>query len=90
MHQATLFEKGDAPAPAVEWIAWGVRPDRHYQLVRHGKPTSIYVHKAPHPTALWPYFITRDAAGNGPMTLAPNRRGFQLLADAQAKALTLE
>lgn len=73
----------------ISWIAWGTKPARHYQLVRAGSPVDVFVHHCGHPTAIWPYYITRDADGRGDMTLAPNGRGFRLLTDAKAAAVAL-
>ncbi len=74
---------------AITWRAWGRRPGRHYQLVLYGRETDVYIHHCGHPTALWPYFITRDAEARGPMTLAPNGRGFRTLKAAQEAAVGL-
>lgn len=71
------------------WRAWGMRPGRHYQLLFIGEETDVYVHHCGHPTAIWPYCISRNADGKGPMTLAPNGHGFMLLADAKNAALEL-
>ncbi len=71
------------------WKAWGMRPGRHYQLLYLGEETDVYVHHCGHPTALWPYYITRTECGRGPMTLAPNGHGFQCLVDAKKAAIQL-
>ena len=71
------------------WRAWGVKPGRHYQLLFVGEETDVYVHHCGHPTAIWPYFICRNADGKGPMILAPNGHGFMSLNDAKEAALAL-
>lgn len=76
-------------ADSTTWRAWGVRPGRHYQLIVHGEQTNIYVHHCGHPTAIWPYYISRRADGKGPMILAPNGHGFMTLKAAQEAALAL-
>jgi len=74
---------------SVTWRAWGTRPGRHYQLILFERDTNIYIHHCGHPTALWPYYITHDAEGAGPMTLAPNGHGFRTLALAKETAMAL-
>ncbi len=71
------------------WRSWGIRPGRHYQLLVHGEDTNVYVHHCGHPTAVWPYYISRSADGKGPMTLAPNGHGFMLLKVAREAAIEL-
>ena len=71
------------------WRAWGFRPGRHYQLMVRGEGMDIYVHHCGHPTAIWPYYISRNADGKGPMILAPNGHGFMWLKAAQEAAVAL-
>lgn len=71
------------------WRAWGMRPGRHYQLLSHDEDTNVYVQHCGHPTALWPYYISRHADGKGPMTLAPNGHGFMSLKDAKEATIQL-
>jgi hypothetical protein len=76
-------------AGSITWRAWGTRPGRHYQLSVQGQDTDIYVHHCGHPTAIWPYYISRSEDGKGPMILASNGHGFMTLKDAQEAALAL-
>jgi hypothetical protein len=78
-----------AMASSITWRAWGTRPGRHYQLIVLGQEADVYVHHCGHPTAIWPYYISRTEDGKGPMTLAPNGHGFMTLKEAQEAALTL-
>lgn len=78
-----------AMASSITWRAWGVRPGRHYQLIVRAEETDIYVHHCGHPTAIWPYYISRSDDGKGPMILAPNGHGFMTLKEAQEAALAL-
>ena len=78
-----------AMASDITWRAWGVRPGRHYQLILRGEETDIYVHHCGHPTAIWPYYISRSDDGKGPMVLAPNGHGFMTLKHAQEAAVAL-
>jgi hypothetical protein len=68
------------------WRAWGSRPGRHYQLLFVGEGTNVYVHHCGHPTAIYPYYISRREDGQGPMTLAPNGHGFMSLNAAKEAA----
>lgn len=76
-------------ASRITWRAWGTRPGRHYQLIVQGQDTDIYVHHCGHPTAIWPYHISRSQDGIGPMILASNGHGCMTLKDAQEAALAL-
>ena len=71
------------------WRAWGMRPGRHYQLLFLGEDTNVYVHHCGHPTAIYPYYISRREDGKGPMTLAPNGHGFMSLKAAKEAAVQL-
>jgi hypothetical protein len=77
-------------ASDITWRAWGVRPGRHYHLIVRGEETDIYVHHWGHPTAIWPYYISRSDDGKGPIILAPNGHGFMTLKEAQDAALALK
>jgi hypothetical protein len=71
------------------WRAWGIRPGRHYQLLFLDEGTNVYVHHCGHPTAIYPYYVSRREDGKGPMTLAPNGYGFMSLKDAKEAAFQL-
>jgi hypothetical protein len=71
------------------WRAWGIRPGRHYQLLFLDEGTNVYVHHCGHPTAIYPYYVSRHEDGKGPMILAPNGHGFMSLKDAKEAAFQL-
>jgi hypothetical protein len=54
------------------------------------EPTDIYIHHCGHPTAIYPYYISRREDGQGPMILAVNGHGFMSLADAKVAAINLQ
>ena len=72
------------------WEAWGNRPGRRYALLADGKRTNFVVAHCGHPTAHWPYYISRER-GDGfcETILAENGRGFRLLAYAKTHAEAL-
>ena len=51
------------------WRAWGIRPGRHYQLLFLDEGTNVYVHHCGHPTAIYPYYISRRRGWERPYDL---------------------
>lgn len=59
------------------WIGSGPKIGRSYTLLDDGRPTGIQIRHCGHPTALWPYYITRRPEEG--MFLHANGKAFYLL-----------